>query len=95
MGESFETFVVSYIAEESMINYDNNTCYNHLNCETLSLCLDWREIYDRKIDCVDGFDEVHCWQLEMNECAGNEYRCHNGQCIPEEFFTASLRSLIV
>ncbi|CAF1258149.1 unnamed protein product [Rotaria sp. Silwood1] len=62
------------------------TCYEHLNCKTSSLCLDWREICDRKIDCFDGSDEFNCWELEMNECAENEYRCHNGQCIPIEFY---------
>ncbi|CAF5153493.1 unnamed protein product, partial [Rotaria magnacalcarata] len=31
-------------------------------------------------------DEEHCWQLEINECQANEYRCQNGQCIPEDFF---------
>ncbi|CAF5066706.1 unnamed protein product, partial [Rotaria magnacalcarata] len=36
--------------------------------------------------CLDGSDEFNYWQLEINECAENEYRCHNGQCIPMEFF---------
>ena len=29
-------------------------------------------------------DEKSCFILEMNECKENEYRCHNGICIPEE-----------
>jgi hypothetical protein len=62
------------------------TCYEHLECGRASLCLDWREICDRKIDCLDGSDELNCWQLEMNECTENEFRCHNGQCIPAKFF---------
>jgi hypothetical protein len=62
------------------------TCYKHLNCQTNLRCLDWRNICDRKIDCLDKSDELNCWQLEINECAENEYRCHNGQCIPVEFF---------
>ncbi|CAF1113852.1 unnamed protein product [Adineta steineri] len=60
------------------------TCYIHLKCDR-SLCLDWREICDGKIDCSDGSDEYNCWQLKINECAANEYRCHNGQCISSEF----------
>jgi hypothetical protein len=51
------------------------------------ICLDWSEICDGFIDCQDGIDEKHCWQLETNECADNEYRCHNGQCIPIAFFS--------
>jgi hypothetical protein len=65
-------------------------CYSYLNCETSLPCLDWRHICNNHRDCFDGSDEVHCWQLEMNECLENEYRCHNGQCIPEEFFLDSI-----
>ncbi|CAF4785517.1 unnamed protein product, partial [Rotaria socialis] len=50
-------------------------------------CLDWSEICDGKIDCIDGGrDEENCWQLEINECGNDEYRCVNGQCIPKRFF---------
>jgi hypothetical protein len=39
------------------------------------------------IDCLDdGFDEEHCWELEINQCKDNEYRCTNGQCIPQSFY---------
>ena len=64
-------------------------CYIHLPCDRggSSLCLDWREICDGRIDCLDGgLDEAFCFDLEMNECNENEYRCHNGLCIPEEFW---------
>jgi hypothetical protein len=53
----------------------------------LSVCLDWTEICDGQIDCLDGgFDEEQCWQLEINESEENEYRCKNGQCIPQSFY---------
>ncbi|CAF1390961.1 unnamed protein product [Rotaria sp. Silwood1] len=40
-----------------------------------------------KIDCINGEDERKCFQLETNECdLKSEYRCSNGQCIPEAFF---------
>jgi hypothetical protein len=79
--------IVSYTFEskERASNDAKVPCYNHLNCNSSFVCLDWRDICDSKIDCIDGSDEINCWQLEMNECNDNEYRCHNGQCIPQEF----------
>ena len=64
------------------------TCYRTLPCTHGSkpVCLDWREICDGKIQCEDdGIDELFCFQLEMNECQQDEYRCYNGQCIPRLF----------
>ncbi|CAF1409983.1 unnamed protein product [Adineta steineri] len=64
------------------------TCYIHLKCDRggSNICLDWREICDGRIDCIDGgIDEEQCFQLEINECNENEYRCRNGLCIPKEF----------
>ncbi|CAF4144877.1 unnamed protein product, partial [Adineta steineri] len=66
----------------------NLTCYTHLKCNRgySPACLDWTEICDGKVDCLDGeYDEEHCWELEFNECKPNEYRCNIGQCIPTEF----------
>jgi hypothetical protein len=65
------------------------TCYTHFQCNrgVSSSCLDWTDVCDGKIDCLNNEqDEKDCWQLEIHECAENEYRCFNGQCIPEEFF---------
>lgn len=59
-----------------------------MNCQrnNISWCLDWREVCDGKADCwPNPVDEQHCQILERNECASNEYRCFNGQCIPEIF----------
>ena len=64
------------------------TCYIHLECDRgpTSLCLDWTEICDGRIDCSNnGIDEKDCWQLEINECSFDEFRCMNGQCIPKAF----------
>ena len=65
------------------------TCYTHLKCNRglNSSCLDWREICDGKINCLDdASDEKDCWQMEINDCLENEYRCTNGQCIPQSFY---------
>ncbi|CAF4625660.1 unnamed protein product, partial [Rotaria sp. Silwood2] len=70
-------------------NPNNFTCYTQLQCNRgpFPACLDWSEICDGQVDCLDDeFDEEHCWQLEINECNDNEYRCTNGQCIPQSFF---------
>ena len=64
------------------------TCYNNLVCNSGSdlLCLDWRNICDGQIDCFNnGIDEKNCWELQVNECNYGEYRCTDGQCIPESF----------
>ena len=67
---------------------NNQTCYIHLqwNLGQTSLCIGWINICDGDIQCIDGIDEEHCWQLEINECNDDEYRCKNGQCIPFSFY---------
>jgi hypothetical protein len=67
------------------------TCYELLMCDrdTSSMCLDWREVCDGKIDCADTepLDEAFCFVMEINECdANDEFRCHQGQCIPKSLF---------
>lgn len=64
------------------------TCYIHLECDRdgSSICLGWREICNGRIDCLNGGqDEASCFELEINECKENEYRCHNGLCISNYF----------
>ena len=64
------------------------TCYTHLQCnrQPASACLDWSDICDGKIDCHEtGIDEKDCFELELNLCEEDEYRCLNGQCIPKSF----------
>ncbi|CAF4053713.1 unnamed protein product, partial [Adineta steineri] len=63
------------------------SCYHHLNCRfgSILFCLDWNQICDGFIQCTDGVDEQHCWQMETNQCKENEYRCRNGQCISSVF----------
>ncbi|CAF1118458.1 unnamed protein product [Adineta steineri] len=69
-------------------NIFQQTCYILLECDRGGplVCLDWREICNGRIDCLnDGNDEIGCFSLEINECNENEYRCHNGLCIPKIF----------
>ncbi|CAF3409133.1 unnamed protein product [Rotaria socialis] len=81
----FANFI--YQSKSKIEHYIKVTCDEHLKCHTiLPLCLGWHEICDEKVDCLNGSDEFDCFQLEMNECLSTEYRCHNGQCIPIEFF---------
>ena len=78
-----------YQSVGSVLDITNLTCYVHVECNRgrAPLCLDWREICDGIIDCLrSGIDEIGCFQLEANECEQDEYRCHNGMCIPEQFF---------
>ncbi|CAF4077255.1 unnamed protein product, partial [Adineta steineri] len=74
---------------KDMINTNReSSCYVHLTCDRGSpMCLDWREICNGQIDCIDGgADEAQCFLLEINECADDEYRCYNGLCIPLNFY---------
>jgi hypothetical protein len=75
------------------------SCYMHLQCDRAGdhgqrsgACLDWREVCDGKVDCLDGgHDEEQCWQLEINECDNEtEFRCHIGLCIPLDFLNDDL-----
>ena len=64
------------------------SCYTLLHCQEngKAVCLHWSQICDGTINCIDGEeDETSCFIMEINECKSNEYRCHNGQCIPGDF----------
>ena len=86
---SFNLIVNLTFHRTHTVDIKNMTCYIDLICDRgpAPACLDWREICDGKIDCIGtGIDELNCFQLEVNECEENEFRCHNGLCISEEFF---------
>jgi len=75
--------------ESEILN--SHTCYVNLACNYIyqkPMCLTWRDICDGKVHCLNNeIDEKDCFQLELNQCdETTEYRCHNGQCIPIEFF---------
>ncbi|CAF3730631.1 unnamed protein product [Rotaria sordida] len=71
------------------VDYTSYSCYTHIECYRgpVPMCLDWREICDNHIDCLNGSqDEENCFLLELNECADDEFRCQNGMCISNDFF---------
>lgn len=76
---------------------NNGTCYRFLtNCndKPWPFCLDWREICDGKPDCRNAEDEKLCEQLDLSQCADDEYRCHfGGQCIPRIFLRDNPQSI--
>ena len=85
------------IVDESILKLkfqeNNGTCYTFMTCDRgpLPSCLDWREICDGKIDCLDGgADERDCDELDSNECTKDQYRCRNGLCVPNDFFNDNL-----
>jgi hypothetical protein len=89
--ERFEsrTSLTASFDNADILTMTNGTCYVHFKCNRgpLSMCLDWREICNRKCDCLNNcIDEENCFQLEMNECEDDQYRCNNGMCISQEFF---------
>ncbi|CAF4997041.1 unnamed protein product, partial [Rotaria sp. Silwood1] len=63
----------------------NLICY--IRCDNGHKCLDWREICNGIVDCLNGEDEgEQCIILESNECnLETEFRCKNGICIPKDF----------
>ncbi|CAF0920174.1 unnamed protein product [Adineta ricciae] len=89
VGESME---IPFVSPEDLIIFSEySPCYINLDCDYIyssPLCLTWRDICDGKVHCRNNaIDEHHCFELELNQCNENEeYRCHNGQCIPYEFF---------
>ena len=90
-GNPYETSLNEIVHSIYQVSYNPSTltCYTHLQCDrgSASACLDWSEICDGQVHCLDGGrDEEHCWQLEVMECEENEYQCANGQCIPFTLF---------
>ncbi|CAF1516414.1 unnamed protein product [Adineta ricciae] len=91
LNETFTFFIQLRIDQRTKFNKNTKvTCYQHVTCDLGSplLCLDWREICDGKVDCLDGGeDERFCLELELNECEENEYQCRNGLCVDEGFLS--------
>ncbi|CAF1284435.1 unnamed protein product [Rotaria sordida] len=83
--------------EKEFASPEHVSCYKLLECKRgpSALCLDWREICDGKIYCLNtGIDEENCWQLENSNAfinSKNEFLCHNGmQSISRSFYRNGL-----
>ena len=88
--ESFSEIVTQTFLGKN-ISATSLTCFVLIECDRgpSPSCLDWREICDGTVDCINGIDEINCLELEINECKDDEYRCHQGMCIPEAFINDS------
>jgi hypothetical protein len=65
----------SFERSSDLLEVNALSCYVHLTCNRgpNPICLDWREVCDGKIDCLNGSqDEENCFELEINECDKNE-----------------------
>ncbi|CAF1165202.1 unnamed protein product, partial [Didymodactylos carnosus] len=82
----------TYFKPSDVLTITNGTCYLYLkecNRGHVPMCIDWREICDGKLDCLNGEDEQDCWQLEIHECyQETQYRCKNGQCIDKNLYVS-------
>jgi hypothetical protein len=65
----------SYLKDET--NQVNRSCYILSECNLGSnlLCIDWIDICNGMVQCINGTDEQHCWQLEIHVCNEDEFRC--------------------
>lgn len=76
-SDSFSLYEIILGFYRNMYEPTSLTCYTHLKCDrgSKSLCLDWTEICDGYIDCVnDQSDEKFCWKLHINVQTDNVYR---------------------
>ena len=55
--------------------------HTHLSCEFAQKCILFRSVCDGVQDCVDGADE-DANVCSMKTCEDDEFKCHNGRCIP-------------
>lgn len=89
---SFESNeMLSLLDADHILPIVDHTCYILLECDRGGkfICLDWREICDGRMDCLNnGVDEAQCFDLQINECKDNEFRCHNGLCIPKYYLNS-------
>ncbi|UJR11986.1 hypothetical protein I4U23_016164 [Adineta vaga] len=88
-GQLVRQFFLSRTSPSSHLKFNVGSCYPFLNTcirAPSPMCLDWREICNGIVDCVNGEDEELCYLLERNQCSENEFHCTKSkECIPEIF----------
>ncbi|XP_052249271.1 uncharacterized protein LOC127857034 [Dreissena polymorpha] len=52
---------------------------NYAKCRTTDRCIPTSAICDRRVDCLDEYDEERC------VCTPNEFRCRSGRCVPKVY----------